>query len=144
MLLTYGSEHVIIPRTENTIKCKFDINTANCKANRMLDINSELDELDREEFFRLKKARLTEVPIEQSLILDRFKTRSKEILLHKMQRCLRRERLQRRQRAVIRRMPEAVLMFWEKEMIQMSSSDRRECALSLLMTFEYDISSGSM
>jgi V-type H+-transporting ATPase subunit D len=32
-------EHVLIPRAENTIKY----------------INSELDELDREEFFRLKK-----------------------------------------------------------------------------------------
>ena len=32
-------EHILIPRTENTIKY----------------INSELDELDREEFYRLKK-----------------------------------------------------------------------------------------
>jgi V-type H+-transporting ATPase subunit D len=51
-----SSEHVIIPRTENTIKCKHThppIYTNSLLT--LLDINSELDELDREEFYRLKK-----------------------------------------------------------------------------------------
>lgn len=50
------SEHVIIPRTENTIKCKYinHIMKFVCRSH-VLDINSELDELDREEFYRLKK-----------------------------------------------------------------------------------------
>lgn len=49
-------EHVIIPRTENTIKCRFI--TVQCVGRQLImvaDINSELDELDREEFYRLKK-----------------------------------------------------------------------------------------
>lgn len=47
-------EHVIIPRTENTIKCMCIRETIQTFTDD-LDINSELDELDREEFYRLKK-----------------------------------------------------------------------------------------
>lgn len=49
-------EHVIIPRTENTIKCRSDnLRRAGRELTIIADINSELDELDREEFYRLKK-----------------------------------------------------------------------------------------
>lgn len=49
-------EHVIIPRTENTIKCEYHrMWKWSQLALTPLDINSELDELDREEFYRLKK-----------------------------------------------------------------------------------------
>ena len=50
---------VIIPRTENTIKCNDFIEHLVGRDHVLLttvtDINSELDELDREEFYRLKK-----------------------------------------------------------------------------------------
>ena len=49
---------VIIPRTENTIKCRLDRpSRTDRSAHSFADINSELDELDREEFFRLKKVK---------------------------------------------------------------------------------------
>jgi len=47
-------EHVIIPRTENTIKCML-AHLIMIPSLISPDINSELDELDREEFYRLKK-----------------------------------------------------------------------------------------
>lgn len=48
---------VIIPRTENTIRCK---SLEFIESSLFLeDINSELDELDREDFYRLKKVRQT-------------------------------------------------------------------------------------
>ena len=54
------SEHVIIPKTENTIKCAYWMGTLalpSFNTDLDSDINSELDELDREEFYRLKKVR---------------------------------------------------------------------------------------
>lgn len=50
-------EHVIIPRTENTIKCKLaPFALEILQVNMAIDINSELDELDREEFYRLEES----------------------------------------------------------------------------------------
>lgn len=64
-------EHVVIPRTENTIKY----------------INSELDELDREEFYRLKKAGFGIIRFMAiRLTNDRLRTRNSEILLQQMPR----------------------------------------------------------
>ena len=41
----------------------------------MQDINSELDELDREEFFRLKKAGLSKVPSQTLLIVPQVQNK---------------------------------------------------------------------
>lgn len=46
---------MIIPRTENTIKCRILPSPYMTCAYLTIDINAELDELDREEFYRLKK-----------------------------------------------------------------------------------------
>ncbi|KAI4211589.1 MAG: hypothetical protein LQ351_005630 [Letrouitia transgressa] len=50
-------EHVIIPRTERTIKCEPIRELDWQQKLTTLDILSELDELEREEFYRLKKVK---------------------------------------------------------------------------------------
>ena len=67
------SEHVVIPRTENTIKCASSTSIppyVSDTTNPLEDINAELDELDREEFYRLKKVWIVSVLILPSTDFD--------------------------------------------------------------------------
>ena len=120
----FYSEHVIIPRTENTIKCMVVMMSGIVLGLISADINSELDELDREEFFRLKKACNFPcmAPVHTNTT-NRFRTRSKEIPLLKMRRCLQDEP-QRRKEEAIKKTPKEMLTSWESRRMQMSFFDQ--------------------
>lgn len=60
------------------------------RANDLPDINSELDELDREEFYRLKKVRIELCILSMFLTRIRLQTRSRETRLQLMPKWQRR------------------------------------------------------
>ena len=105
------------------------------KVNYIIDINSELDELDREEFFRLKKvsSALSYQSTSRLIKCDRSRIRNSETRLHKMQKSSPRERQVSKRRVTKRTQVEGT--FWAKKMMQMSFFNCIIWAWALYITY---------